>query len=72
MKRLLVLALFCVLSYIPFSSWAAESGWWWNPNESGRGLAVEVQGNTLFMAWYAYDKNTGESMWVSSGGIFDG
>jgi hypothetical protein len=45
-----------------------KSGWWWNPNQEGRGIAIEIQGNKLFMAWYAYDEATGEPTWVSSAG----
>lgn len=45
-----------------------KNGWWWNPQEPGRGISLEIQGNMLFMAWYTYDGQTGESMWLSSGG----
>lgn len=42
-----------------------EAGWWWNPNESGRGFALEIQGGTLFMAGYMYDAS-GNPIWYSS------
>ena len=45
-----------------------QSGWWWNPAEDGRGYNIEIQGNKLFMAWYAYDQATGQPCWFSSGG----
>ena len=32
-----------------------ESGWWWNPQESGRGFFVEWQGGSAFLAGYMYD-----------------
>ncbi len=50
------------------AAYLPRSGWWWNPNENGRGVNIEIQGTTLFMSWYAYDKDTGESTWISSGG----
>jgi hypothetical protein len=47
---------------------APETGWWWNPNENGRGFSIETQGSHLFMAGYLYD-TTGRSTWVVSGGL---
>jgi hypothetical protein len=35
---------------------------WWNPNESGWGMAMAQQGTNLFLAWYVYD-NSGRPMW---------
>ena len=34
---------------------APQTGWWWNPAESGRGFSIESSGNNLFMAAYLYD-----------------
>lgn len=45
-----------------------QTGWWYNPNESGRGFSIEVSGNNLFMAGYLYAPNTGQATWFSSGG----
>jgi hypothetical protein len=42
-----------------------ENGWWWNPDESGRGFFLEWQGNTLFMAGYMYDAS-GNPLWYLS------
>jgi hypothetical protein len=42
-----------------------ESGWWWNPNESGRGFFLEWQGGQLFMAGYMYD-DSGNPLWYLS------
>lgn len=56
-----------------------ETGWWWNPDEPGRGMFIEVQADThgnlaLFSAIYGYE-GSGEPSWytatstlVSSGG----
>ena len=43
-----------------------ESGWWWNPAESGRGFFLEWQGGQLFMAGYMYD-DQGNPLWYLSG-----
>jgi hypothetical protein len=39
-----------------------ETGWWWNPEESGRGYFLEWQGGELFMAGYMYD-DAGNPIW---------
>ncbi len=44
-----------------------ETGWWWNEAESGRGFAVEIQGNTLFMAGYMYDDGGNPIWYVTTG-----
>jgi hypothetical protein len=40
----------------------SESGWWWNPAESGRGFFLEWQGGQLFIAGYMYD-DAGNPIW---------
>jgi hypothetical protein len=42
-----------------------ESGWWWNPQEDGRGFFVEWQGSNAFIAAYMYDP-TGLPIWYAS------
>jgi len=42
-----------------------ETGWWWNPEESGRGYFLEWQGGQLFMAGYMYD-GSGDPLWYLS------
>jgi hypothetical protein len=32
-----------------------EGGWWWNPDESGRGFFIEWQGGSVNIAGYMYD-----------------
>ena len=36
---------------------------WWNPNESGWGMAVTQQNGIAFLAWYVYD-NDGQPKWL--------
>jgi hypothetical protein len=43
-----------------------QSGYWYNPAESGRGYTIEVQNNTAFIAAYMYDAN-GNAVWYASG-----
>lgn len=45
-----------------------ESGWYWNPAESGRGFNVEVQDNKLFVSGFVYDAS-GNPQWFVSGGV---
>ena len=36
---------------------------WWNPRESGWGLAITQQYNIMFLAWYVYD-GAGKPTWL--------
>jgi len=44
-----------------------QSGWWWNPDESGSGYSIEVEGGTLFMVGFMYDA-AGNPVWYLSAG----
>jgi hypothetical protein len=44
-----------------------QTGYWWNPNEPGRGYYVEQQGNALYFAAFMY-ANSGEATWYQSTG----
>jgi len=35
---------------------------WWNPGESGWGMAIAQQGSVMFLAWYVYD-SSGKPRW---------
>jgi hypothetical protein len=41
--------------------------WWWNPNQSGQGLNIGQQGDTLFVSWFTYDA-TGQPLWLTLAG----
>ncbi|HYC38792.1 MAG TPA: hypothetical protein VEC19_20360 [Usitatibacter sp.] len=48
---------------------APQTGWWWNPQEDGRGYSIEKHANNLFFAAFLYDVS-GRSTWhVSSGPV---
>ena len=42
-----------------------ETGWWWNPNESGRGFFIEWQKGYADIAGYMYD-DAGNPVWYIS------
>ncbi|QJR10153.1 hypothetical protein DSM104443_01207 [Usitatibacter rugosus] len=42
-----------------------EGGWWWNPQESGRGFFMEWQGDSVDIAGYMYD-DVGNPVWYLS------
>jgi hypothetical protein len=42
-----------------------ETGWWWNPAESGRGFFIEWQDGTADLAGYMYD-DSGNAVWYLS------
>ena len=44
-----------------------ESGWWWNPTESGRGFFIEMTAGVLYVGGYFYTDD-GRATWISSGG----
>lgn len=46
---------------------APETGWYWNPSESGTGWFVEVQGGNIFLSGYLYDAS-GRPIWYTAGG----
>jgi len=44
-----------------------QTGWWFNPEEGGRGYSIEARGNRLFFAAFHYDAN-GKATWNFAGG----
>ncbi len=43
-----------------------ESGFWYNPNESGTGISIEITDNFLFLAAYGFD-GLGNATWYTAG-----
>jgi uncharacterized repeat protein (TIGR02543 family) len=43
-----------------------QTGFWYNPAESGRGFVIEQHGNSLFIGGFMYDLN-GNAIWYASG-----
>ena len=52
-------------SYRAYAAGTAPSyeGLWWNASESGWGLSVAHQGDTIFAVWYTFDRD-GSPMWL--------
>ena len=55
---------------VPTQGFLPESGFYWNPEQPGRGYAIEIQDRTLFMTIYVYtDEATPaqrEPLWYSA------
>ena len=56
---------------LPPAANTPESGWWWNPDESGRGFFLEWQGGVLDVAGYMYD-DAGNPVWYIAVGSMGG
>jgi hypothetical protein len=54
-------------SETPQPAGTVQTGVWWNPNESGRGFTLEVQGGVMFLAGYMYD-DAGNPVWYVATG----
>jgi len=65
MRRLAALLL--AFAAAPASAFIPESGLWWNPAQSGRGLTLEVQDNLLLVYGYLY-RADGAPTWFTSAG----
>lgn len=46
-----------------------KTGLWWNPNESGRGYAIDISGTTLVVAIYIYDASGNPLWYLASGSL---
>jgi len=64
MYKIAILLLF--ISTNSFSV-TPETGWWWNPNEPGRGFNIEHQDGIVFIATFIYDEN-GIPIWYTTSG----
>lgn len=67
-KTLLLVSLFFIAQTQAFTP---ESGFWWNPDESGAGYTIEIQDNYMFLAAYVYDTQ-GNPIWYSAGRALGG
>ena len=68
--RTALLALAALVSS-PAFAFTPESGFWWNPAESGRGYSIEIQDNFLFFAGYLYTP-AGAPIWYTAHGLMQG
>lgn len=49
-----------------------ETGWYWNPNEGGRGYALEVQNDQLYMAMFHYNEDGSPTWHIIKGDLSTG
>jgi hypothetical protein len=72
MKSLLKkIALACALVSPAAIAFEPASGLWWNPNESGRGFAVDYQNGILIVTGFVYNTD-GTPTFVQAAGNFNG
>jgi hypothetical protein len=64
--KALVLSLVAGFSAQNAQAITPESGFWYNVNESGTGISIEITDNFLFMAAYGFD-SAGNPMWYTAG-----
>ena len=60
--------IFCILLglFLAVSAEAGITGWWFDPQRPGTGLAVEDAGEKMFVAIYSYHPVDGIPIWMSS------
>lgn len=69
MKRALATLAFALTASANTLAYTPESGFWWNPNESGTGIAIEIEDKLLFMAAYVYDTQGRPTWYLSAGNL---
>jgi hypothetical protein len=69
---LTVLTLLAALAFTgPARAYTPESGVWWNPNEPGTGLILDLQDNFLAVSLFVGD-TSGDPIWYTSTGFLIG
>ncbi len=69
-KLIFLLGAAIALWTLPASAVLPENGLYYNPAQQGLGYYIEVQGTTLVMVSFAYDKDTGKPLfYIASGQI---
>jgi subtilisin family serine protease len=77
-RWLLVTALLAVIGFLlagalsaAFAAVAPENGWWWSPQEPGRGYSLEIRDGRAFIGAYAY-RSDGTAVWYVAEATYDG
>lgn len=72
MRFLIALAFLCLSSLAAAQAprTPPTAGFWWNPNESGRGWNIEVQNDVVAVTHFVY-RTDGSSTFFQSAGAFD-
>jgi hypothetical protein len=71
-----VLAFIVLLLSLVSSAGAATvggpaTGLWYNPQESGRGFGIDIQGETMIVTTYIYETTGGDPIWYLSSGPYN-
>lgn len=69
MQRVATVALICLFSTSAQAFYPVD-GWWWNPEQPGTGLNIEMQDDVMNVAGYLYAPD-GRSLWYLAAGPFD-
>lgn len=69
MKLFIVAVMLFVVSGVA-NAFTPAPGFWYNPNESGRGFNIEIQDNIMAVATYVFDQH-GTPIWYTSAGTFN-
>ena len=48
----------------PVQQTSDYTGWWYNDLKPGTGISIELQGETLLLAWYVFDE-AGKPVWYT-------
>ena len=68
MKLATALSALVLISFSGLASgFYPVDGWWFNPDESGRGVNIEMQDDTMFVALFHYADSGDQSWWITSG-----
>jgi len=63
--------LILVAASLPARAYTPESGIWWNPDEPGTGVVLEIQDNFLFLGLFV-GSQSGNPDWYTSSGFLSG
>jgi len=68
--RFVLSPLLLMTAVAPALAYTPESGVWWNPQEPGTGLQIEIQDNFMALSGYVFD-SAGAPLWVTAQGFLD-
>ena len=70
MIKTLLTLVFCLASGLSHATNNYQD-WWWNPSQSGMGLNVGQQNDTIFVAWFNYGDDS-KASFLTMGGVLNG
>lgn len=70
-QKLLASAALIVAGGTQAASYTPESGFWWNPNEPGTGLSIEIEDDFIYVAAYLYDTQGFPYWYIADGRLVE-